>query len=100
MVTEFLPRGNVWQLLHRAGIHSQRSVPTLRTRNVILDDAAQGMAYLHARQPVPTLHRDLKSPNLLLDAYGRVKARAIALLWVRACSLVLTVSCVRCATLD
>ena len=37
-------------------------------------DAARGMLYLHSR-PVPVLHRDLKSPNLLVDAHFRAKAR-------------------------
>lgn len=36
-------------------------------------DAARGMLYLHSR-PVPVLHRDLKSPNLLVDAHFRAKA--------------------------
>ena len=31
------------------------------------------MAYLHNRRPTPLLHRDLKSPNLLLDTQLRVK---------------------------
>ncbi len=35
-------------------------------------DAAKGMLYLHSRSP-PILHRDLKSPNLLVDAHWRVK---------------------------
>ena len=35
-------------------------------------DAAKGMLCLHAHSP-PILHRDLKSPNLLVDAAWRVK---------------------------
>jgi len=35
-------------------------------------DAAKGMLYLHTRQP-PIIHRDLKSPNLLVDALWHVK---------------------------
>ena len=35
-------------------------------------DAAKGMQYLHSRQP-PIIHRDLKSPNLLVDAHWHVK---------------------------
>lgn len=32
----------------------------------------QGVAYLHAMQPKPLIHRDLKSPNLLLIDGGRL----------------------------
>jgi hypothetical protein len=35
-------------------------------------DAARGMLYLHTRSP-PIVHRDLKSPNLLVDANWHVK---------------------------
>jgi len=35
-------------------------------------DAAKGMLYLHTRTP-PIVHRDLKSPNLLVDALWHVK---------------------------
>lgn len=37
-------------------------------------DAAKGMNYLHTSDP-PVIHRDLKSPNLLVDKHWRVKAR-------------------------
>merc|ERR1712100_693769 len=35
-------------------------------------DAARGMEYLHSRTP-PILHRDMKSPNLLIDSNWRIK---------------------------
>ena len=35
-------------------------------------DAAVGMLYLHSRA-TPVIHRDLKSPNLLVDENWRVK---------------------------
>ena len=35
-------------------------------------DAAKGMHYLHKHVP-PIIHRDLKSPNLLVDKHWRVK---------------------------
>jgi serine/threonine protein kinase len=34
--------------------------------------AARGMLYLHDSKP-PIIHRDLKSPKLLVDEAGRVK---------------------------
>ena len=37
--------------------------------------APQGMQYLHGHKPL-IIHRDLKSPNLLLDKHWRVKVRA------------------------
>jgi serine/threonine protein kinase len=40
-------------------------------------DAAKGMLCLHAHSP-PILHRDLKSPNLLVDAAWRVKVGSFA----------------------
>ena len=42
--------------------------------NMVLD-AAKGMMYLHSSEP-PVIHRDLKSPNLLVDKHWRVKVRA------------------------
>lgn len=33
---------------------------------------AEGVAYLHAMQPKPLIHRDLKPPNLLLIKGGTV----------------------------
>ena len=39
--------------------------------NMVLD-AAKGMMYLHSSEP-PVIHRDLKSPNLLVDKHWRIK---------------------------
>jgi serine/threonine protein kinase len=40
-------------------------------------DTARGMNYLHSCRP-PIIHRDLKSPNLLVDKDFTIKARAKA----------------------
>ncbi len=47
-------------------------------------DAAKGMNYLHTSDP-PVIHRDLKSPNLLVDKHWRVKVRT-QLYWSLAVS--------------
>ena len=48
-------------------------------------DAAKGMLYLHSRR-LPIVHRDLKSPNLLVDKHWRVKVRNLKV----ACTHLLT----------
>uniref|UniRef100_A0A8R7U0Q3 Protein kinase domain-containing protein n=1 Tax=Triticum urartu TaxID=4572 RepID=A0A8R7U0Q3_TRIUA len=67
IVTEFLPRGSLFQLL-------QNNIGKLdpRRRVNMAIDIARGMNYLHTS--IPTIvHRDLKSPNLLVDKNWNVK---------------------------
>lgn len=61
-MTEFMPAGSLWDVLH------DDSVPDMpwKKRALILRQTALGMVYLHNRE-AQVLHRDLKSPNLLLD---------------------------------
>ena len=40
--------------------------PTMETLMRILIGTAKGLAYLHAMEPMPILHRDIKSDNILL----------------------------------
>ena len=40
--------------------------PSMETMLKILVGSAKGLAYLHAMQPMPILHRDIKSDNILL----------------------------------
>ncbi|KAL5544998.1 hypothetical protein UlMin_008782 [Ulmus minor] len=61
IVTEFLPRGSLYRLLHRPNNQLDE-----RRRLRMAFDAARGMNYLHKCTPV-IVHRDLKSPNLLVD---------------------------------
>eukprot|EP00898_Chlorokybus_atmophyticus_P002711 jgi/Chlat1/3440/Chrsp23S03757 len=67
IVTEFLPRGSLFRLLHKT--------PTKlddRKRMRMAYDVVKGMNYLHNCRPC-IVHRDLKSPNLLVDKNWVVK---------------------------
>lgn len=70
IVTEFLPRGSLYRLLHR----SRSCQPLLdeRRRMRMARDVARGMNFLHTATPM-IVHRDLKSPNLLVDSSWNVK---------------------------
>ncbi|KAJ6970018.1 probable serine/threonine-protein kinase SIS8 isoform X1 [Populus alba] len=67
IVTEFLPRGSLYRLLHRPNNQLDE-----RRRLRMAFDAARGMNYLHNCTPM-IVHRDLKSPNLLVDKNWVVK---------------------------
>ncbi|KAJ8754131.1 hypothetical protein K2173_002029 [Erythroxylum novogranatense] len=69
IVTEYLSRGSLFRLLHKSGA---REVLDERRRMNMAYDVAKGMNYLHKRNP-PIVHRDLKSPNLLVDKKYTVK---------------------------
>ncbi|KAM7463833.1 hypothetical protein LguiA_031954 [Lonicera macranthoides] len=69
IVTEYLSRGSLYKLLQMpdAGVILDET----RRLNMAYD-VAQGMNYLHQLKP-PIVHRDLKSPNLLVDGRFTVK---------------------------
>ncbi|CAO2824088.1 unnamed protein product [Amaranthus hypochondriacus] len=69
IVTEYLCRGSLYRLLHKSG---GKEVLDERRRLSMAYDVAKGMNYLHKRNP-PIVHRDLKSPNLLVDKKYTVK---------------------------
>ncbi|XP_027366238.1 serine/threonine-protein kinase CTR1-like isoform X6 [Abrus precatorius] len=69
IVTEYLSRGSLYRLLHRSGAKEGLDE---RRRLGMAYDVAKGMNYLHKRNP-PIVHRDLKSPNLLVDKKYTVK---------------------------
>ncbi|KAH9297612.1 hypothetical protein KI387_029294 [Taxus chinensis] len=69
IVTEYLPRGSLYRLIHRAG---SRELLDERRRLRMALDVAKGINYLHRINP-PIVHRDLKSPNLLVDKTWKVK---------------------------
>ena len=59
----------------------------VRQRLQMALDTAQGMMFLHGQQPMPLVHRDLKSQNLLVSQNWTVKVAdfgtAKVCLWVR-----------------
>ena len=60
-------------LLRAAAAHqARRARAGARVRLQMALGAAAGMCYLHNCAP-PVIHRDLKSPNLMVDRYFRVK---------------------------
>jgi serine/threonine protein kinase len=75
IATEYCARGSVFDILQEADaaprgpLAQQLSWPR-RVKMVI--DAAAGMLYLHTRTPV-IIHRDIKSPNLLVTTDWTVK---------------------------
>ncbi|CAN8256586.1 unnamed protein product [Cochlearia groenlandica] len=67
ILTEYLPRGSLYRLLHRPN----HQIDEKRRMRMALD-VAKGMNYLHTSHPT-VVHRDLKSPNLLVDKNWVVK---------------------------
>ncbi|CAH9142694.1 unnamed protein product [Cuscuta epithymum] len=67
IVTEFLHRGSLYRLIHRPNTQLDE-----RRRLRMALDTARGMNYLHNSTPM-IVHRDLKSPNLLVDKNWVVK---------------------------
>ncbi|KAM0843410.1 hypothetical protein ACQ4PT_057717 [Festuca glaucescens] len=63
LVYEFLPRGNLQQILRGGDIFSLH----WKQRLHIALDAAQGLEYLHESCTPSIVHRDVKTANILLD---------------------------------
>ncbi|XP_065880355.1 serine/threonine-protein kinase CTR1 isoform X1 [Euphorbia lathyris] len=69
IVTEYLPRGSLYRLIHRP---TAGEIMDHRRRLRMALDVAKGVNYLHCLKP-PIVHWDLKSPNLLVDKNWTVK---------------------------
>ncbi|KAK6257111.1 hypothetical protein QUC31_000570 [Theobroma cacao] len=69
IVTEYLPRGSLYRLIHRPA--AGETLDQRRRLRMALD-VAKGINYLHCLNP-PIVHWDLKSPNLLVDKNWTVK---------------------------
>ncbi|XP_002972276.2 serine/threonine-protein kinase CTR1 [Selaginella moellendorffii] len=65
LVTEFCPRGSLFRILQKTKLDERR-----RLRMAL--DVSKGMNYLHRCCP-PIVHRDLKSPNLLVKENWTIK---------------------------
>jgi serine/threonine protein kinase len=76
IVTELVPRGSLWDVLHNnpnaSNLGNGQSPLTSEQQYRALSDTCRGLAYLHHRVP-PVLHRDLKSANLLVDESFHIK---------------------------
>merc|ERR1712113_213771 len=60
-VTEFMPNGSLYELLH------QRREALVFTRRLAMSlQVTEGVDFLHSRSP-PFVHRDLKSMNVVID---------------------------------
>ena len=68
IVTEYMPRGSMYDILHR-GERNSAPLDYMRKLRMLLD-VIKGMLYLESSNYV---HRDLKSQNLLIDRSFRVK---------------------------
>ncbi|XP_010529228.1 PREDICTED: serine/threonine-protein kinase STY8 [Tarenaya hassleriana] len=67
IVTEYLPRGDLRELLKRKG----QLKPATAIRYAL--DIARGMSYLHEIKQDPIIHRDLEPSNILRDDSGHLK---------------------------
>ncbi|TMW68569.1 hypothetical protein Poli38472_006037 [Pythium oligandrum] len=86
LVIEYLPRGSLWNVLRQDFALDYDKQMTFSR------DTALGMNYLHSFQP-PILHRDLKSPNLLVDTSYAIKISDFGLARVRAHFQTMTGNC-------
>ncbi|GAB4822575.1 hypothetical protein N2152v2_009621 [Parachlorella kessleri] len=73
IVTEYCERGSLADVLRNArqSPAAAAKLDWLRRLSMMLD-TAKGMLHLHSHSP-PIIHRDLKSPNLLVDTHWRCK---------------------------
>ncbi|KOM42761.1 hypothetical protein LR48_Vigan05g036500 [Vigna angularis] len=67
IVTEYLPRGSLYRLIHRP---ASGEILDKRKRLRMALDVAKGINYLHCLKP-PIVHWDLKSPNFPRNRRGK-----------------------------
>lgn len=69
ILLEFMPGGSLYRAIHRRRRNQLGPFPLLKTVWIAYG-VAKGMLYLHSQYPV-VIHRDLKSPNILLGTNVR-----------------------------
>ena len=84
MVLEWVERGNLFDILH-GGARESKEHNTMSTGEKlrIAKDVADGMMYLHCQK---IIHKDLKSPNILIERGGRAKVSNSPLCHAHACA--------------
>ena len=79
IVTEQCSRGSLYSILEKAKNDPAVAQELTWTRRLrLVADVASGMVYLHRRSP-PILHRDMKSPNVLVSDAWRAKVADLGL---------------------
>jgi hypothetical protein len=74
IVTEWCVRGSLFGVLQASNNDKELARQLTWGRRLSMAfDAAKGMLYLHNNRPVPVIHRDLKSPNLLVATDWTIK---------------------------
>eukprot|EP00727_Mastigamoeba_balamuthi_P008697 m51a1_g445 putative protein kinase (1022) ;mRNA; f:107863-111800 len=85
MISEYMVGGSLYDLLYK-----KKMLPSPEKRKQLSLDIARAMAYLHQSTPT-VIHRDLKSPNILLDEKAEhAKVCDVGLAKVKETSQVMT----------